>query len=58
MLINTYNIDLNDEICGVFYRGNDKVKETQKPPYSEFILKAKELLEKIIKLNLLFKRMN
>jgi hypothetical protein len=46
LLINTYNIDLNDEICGVFYRGNDKVKETQKPPYREFILKAKELIEK------------
>jgi hypothetical protein len=45
LLINTYNIDLNDEICGVFYRGNDKVTETQKPSYSEFILKAKELIE-------------
>ena len=46
LLINKYNIDVNNEICGIFYRGNDKVKETQKPPYSEFILKAKELLEK------------
>ena len=49
-LLNKYNIDLNSEICGVFYRGNDKIKETQKPPYSEFILKAKELLEKNNKL--------
>jgi len=46
LLLNKYNIDLNDNICGVFYRGNDKVKETQKPEYNEFILKAKELLEK------------
>jgi len=49
-LLNKYNIDLNDEMCGVFYRGNDKVKETQKPPYSEFVLKAKELMEKNNKL--------
>jgi hypothetical protein len=49
-LLNKYNIDLNNEICGVFYRGNDKVKETQKPPYSEFILKAKELMKKNNKL--------
>jgi hypothetical protein len=46
VLLNKYNINIEDEICGVFYRGNDKVKETQKPPYDEFILKAKELKEK------------
>lgn len=46
VLLNKYNIDLNSELCGVFYRGNDKVKETQKPPYNEFILKAKELKQK------------
>jgi len=45
ILLNKYNIDLNNDICGVFYRGNDKVIETQKPPYNEFILKAKELKE-------------
>ena len=45
LLINKYNINVNNEICGIFYRGNDKIKETQKPPYSEFILKAKELKE-------------
>jgi hypothetical protein len=45
LLINKYNINVKNEICGVFYRGNDKIKETQKPPYSDFILKAKELKE-------------
>lgn len=43
LLLNKYNINTENEICGVFYRGNDKVKETQKPSYSEFIIKAKEL---------------
>ena len=42
-LQNKYNIDFNDEYCGVFYRGNDKIIETQKPQYSEIILKAKEV---------------
>jgi len=44
-LINKYNLNLQDELCGVFYRGNDKVLETQKPTYNEVILKAKELKE-------------
>jgi len=34
-----YNIDYNNT-CGIFYRGNDKVKETQKPPYNEVVEKA------------------
>ena len=46
ILLKKYNIELNNEICGVFYRGNDKIKETQKPSYDEFILKAKQLKEK------------
>lgn len=46
LLLNKYNINVEHEICGIFYRGNDKVKETQKPPYDEFIFKAKELREK------------
>ena len=40
--INKYNIELNNT-CGIFYRGNDKVKETQKPPYQEFIEKAENI---------------
>lgn len=44
-LLNNYDINVN-EVCGIFYRGNDKVKETCKPPYNEFILKAKEIKEK------------
>jgi len=46
LLLNKYNINIEDDICGIFYRGNDKIKETQKPPYNEFISKAKELREK------------
>jgi hypothetical protein len=45
MLLNKYNINIHDDICGVFFRGNDKIKETQKPPYNEFIEKAKQLKE-------------
>lgn len=44
-LANKYNLNLQDELCGVFYRGNDKVLETQQPTYNEVILKAKELKE-------------
>jgi len=44
LLCNRYDLDVNNDICGVFYRGNDKVKETQKPQYNEFINKAKELI--------------
>ncbi len=32
-----------DNLCGVFYRGNDKIKETQQPSYEDFIFKAKEI---------------
>jgi hypothetical protein len=45
-LLDKYEINIDDDLCGVFYRGNDKVKETQKPPYDEVILKAKKLKEK------------
>ena len=34
-----YNIDYQNS-CGVFYRGNDKVTETQKPSYHEVIEQA------------------
>ena len=34
-----YNIQF-ENTCGVFYRGNDKVKETQKPPYNEVVEQA------------------
>ena len=37
-----YHIDL-DNTCAVFYRGNDKNRETTIAPYEEFILKAKEI---------------
>jgi len=40
-----YNINY-DNLCGIFYRGNDKIKETQKPSYSEVINKAVEFKEK------------
>jgi hypothetical protein len=43
-LLCKYKINLDDEICGVFYRGNDKIMETQKPPYDEFVKKAKDLI--------------
>lgn len=43
-LLDKYRINTNvDNLCGVFYRGNDKVKETQPPSYEDFILKAKEI---------------
>jgi hypothetical protein len=41
-----YNINYNNNYCGVFYRGNDKIKETQKPPYEEVLIKALELKNK------------
>lgn len=34
-----YNIQF-ENTCGVFYRGNDKVKETQKPHYNEVVEQA------------------
>ncbi len=40
-----YRIDL-ENTCAVFYRGNDKNRETTVAPYSEFIKKAHQVLEK------------
>jgi len=40
-----YQIDF-ENTCAVFYRGNDKNRETTIAPYLEFINKAKEILEK------------
>jgi hypothetical protein len=40
------NIYYYDNICVLFYRGNDKVTETKLCEYSEFIIKAKEILSK------------
>jgi len=37
-----YNINYNNNYCGIFYRGNDKILETQKPPYEEVLIKALE----------------
>lgn len=45
-LKNKYNIDEEQNYCGVFYRGNDKVKETQKPSYEDMVRKALEIKEK------------
>ena len=41
-LIKKYNINL-ENTCGVFYRGNDKVKETQKPSYHEVVEQAENI---------------
>jgi hypothetical protein len=47
LLLSNYNINIsNEHLCGIFYRGNDKVKETQKPPYNEIVNKANELKSK------------
>jgi hypothetical protein len=44
ILMEKYKITSNnDNLCGIFYRGNDKIKETHKPPYDEIINKANEL---------------
>lgn len=40
-----YGLKEQKDLCGVFYRGNDKVKETQKPPYEEIIEKANSFKE-------------
>ena len=42
-LKNNYIINNTDNFCGVFYRGNDKIKETQKPSYQEIVNKALEM---------------
>lgn len=39
---NKYELDY-DNLCAVFYRGNDKVTETEVSPYSFFIEKAREI---------------
>ena len=44
-LENKYNIDYNN-CCGVFYRGNDKIKETTPPTYEEIVEKAFEIKTK------------
>ena len=43
-----YQINLIDynNICVLFYRGNDKIKETSIPTYDDTIAKAKEILNK------------
>ena len=40
-----YNLDYNN-LCSVFYRGNDKNREMEVSPYSIFINKAKEIKAK------------
>ena len=39
-----YNIDLNNT-CGIFYRGNDKQRESEIIPYQSYIDKANEYLK-------------
>ena len=39
-----YGIDF-ENTCAIFYRGNDKKRECDLTPYSDFINKAKEILE-------------
>jgi hypothetical protein len=39
ILINKYQIDYNNT-CSLFFRGNDKCKETTQPTYKEFVDKA------------------
>lgn len=38
-IVKKYNIDLNNT-CGVFFRGNDKERETNAPTYKDFIDRA------------------
>ena len=40
--------DLNDytNICCLFYRGNDKIFETQLPSYDDYLIRARRILEK------------
>ncbi len=44
MYMNKYALR-TENTCAVFYRGNDKKRECEVTPYSEFIEKAKELLQ-------------
>lgn len=41
-LINQYNIDPSNT-CVIRFRGNDKIKETQRPSFEEFLNKAQEI---------------
>ena len=50
--INT--IDYNN-ICVLFYRGNDKITETSIPTYDDIIIKAKEILNKKSNIKFLIK---
>jgi hypothetical protein len=43
-----YNIDYN-KTCAVFYRGNDKFKETKIADYNDFISKTREIQEENIR---------
>ena len=45
MIEKKYKIDYNNTIC-LFYRGNDKSRETNLPTYSEFNNKLKNIIEK------------
>ena len=40
-----YTVDYQN-ICVLFYRGNDKATETELPNYEDYILRGKQLLEK------------
>jgi hypothetical protein len=40
-----YSIDY-DNICVLFYRGNDKITEIALPPFEDYIIQAKEILKK------------
>lgn len=44
-LIQKYALNM-DNLCAVFYRGNDKAREMQVPTYDEFINKAHEIKSK------------
>lgn len=44
-LIDNYRLDF-ENLCAVFYRGNDKAREMKVPSYQSFIDKAKEIKEK------------
>ena len=43
---NKYNINNYDDICVLFYRGNDKVTEMYLPSYEDILVKARSIYEK------------
>lgn len=43
LYMNKYQLDISNT-CAIFYRGNDKKRECELTPYSDFINKAKEIL--------------